>query len=438
MHAAADEPAAVDYRPMARIGYLAIAVTFGGFGLWAASAPLDGAAVAQAKVAVESDRKPVQHLEGGIVQEIVAKEGQRVEEGQVLFRLQSIQAKANLEVLRKQLDAGLATEARFLAEQTGAPAIGFPADLLARAGGDRETALVIADEQRQFVERRRSLQAQVDVQKSRIDQTTQDNAAKQTRLKSMNSQLESYNTEIGRVSGLADKGYYPRNKLLALQRERDGMAGQVAGVHGEIALNKERLQEARLTIEQTLQQNRQQIAETLAQTRARNAEVREKLSTAADVLARIEVRAPRSGIVQGIKLSSVGAVVRGGDTLAEIIPVDDRLILSAKVSPSDINIVSAGQRAEVRFPAFSNKHMPPIRGKLERISADAVSDDKGGGQPYYSAKVVIDPASIAPEVAQSLVPGMPADVLIVTGERTMLQYLVGPMLDKLALGMREH
>ena len=424
-----------DYRSFAYIGYLAIAVTFGGFGVWAANAPLDGAAIAQGKIAVESDRKPVQHLEGGIIDQILVHEAETVAEGQVLFRLQSIQAKTNAEVLRKQLDAGLATEARLAAEQAALPAISFPPELLARAV-EREMALVISDQQRQFVERRRYLESQIDVQKSKIEQTSRDIAGKTARLKALRSQESSFNIEIGRVATLAAKGFYPRNKLLELERQRDGIEAEVAAATGEIALNQERMEEARAQIRQIQQQDRQQVAETLAQTRGHNTELREKLTQADDVLSRIEVRAPRAGVVQEIKFHTIGAVVRPGDTLAEVIPVGDALILSAHVQPTDINVVSAGQKAEVRFPAFASRHLPAIYGKLVSISADAVNDEQTH-QPYYSAKIVIDETTVRPDIAKSLVPGMPADVVITTGERTMLQYLVGPLLDKLALGMRE-
>jgi HlyD family secretion protein len=425
-----------DYRSFARIGYLAIALTFGGFGLWAANAPLDGAAIASGKIAVESDRKPVQHLEGGIIADILVHEAQAVTEGQVLFRLQSTQAKTSAETLRKQLDAGLATEARILAEQAGQGTITFPPDLLDRASGDRETAQAVADQQHQLVERRRYLESQIAIQKSKMEQTSRDIAGKSARLKALKSQAASFDTEIGRVSSLAAKGFYPRNKLLELERQRDGVDAEVAAADGEISLNRERIEEAKAQIREIEQQDRQQLAETLAQTRGRNGELRQKLTQADDVLSRIEVRAPRGGVVQEIKFHTVGAVVRPGDTLAEVIPVNDTLILSAHVAPTDINVVSAGQKAEVRFPAFASRHLPAMYGRLVSLSADAVNDEQTH-QPYYAAKVVIDQGTIRPDIAKSLVPGMPADVIITTGERTVLQYLVGPLLDKLALGMRE-
>ena len=432
-----DEMRASDFRSYARIGYLGIAIVFGGFGIWASYAPLDSAAVAQGKVAVETDRKPVQHLEGGIVDEILVKETERVAEGQVLFRLRPTQAKTNSEALRKQLDAGLAVEARLLAEQSQAPAIIFPPELLQRAA-DPELAQTLADQQRAFVERRRSLENQIELQQSKIDQATRDNIGKEARLKISQSQYDSYSIEIGRVSVLADKGFYPKNKLLASERERSRIEAEITASNTEIALNTAKIGEARLQLRQISQQRQEQIAETLAGQRGKNADFREKLAAATDVLNRVEVRAPRAGVVQAIKFHALGAVVKPGDTLAEVIPISDNLVLSAKINPTDINNVAVGQKAEVRFPAFAYKHLPAIFGHVRAVSADSLVDDESQTkQRYYSAKVTIDQKTIPAEIAGTLVPGMPADVVIITGERTLLQYLLGPVVQRLTTGLRE-
>ena len=428
---------ASDFRSYARIGYFGIAIVFGTFCVWASYAPLDSAAVAQGKVAVETDRKPVQHLEGGIVDEILVKEADRVAEGQVLFRLRPTQARTNSEVVGRQLDAGLAVEARLLAEQSLAPAISFPAELLARSSAP-ETAQMLVDEQRAFIERRRSLENQIELQKSKVDQATRDNVGKEARLRISQSQYDSYSTEIGRITILADKGFYPKNKLLGLQREQSRIEAEIAATKTEIALNTARIEEARLQIRQIYQQRQEQIAENLAKQRGQNADFREKLLAANDVLNRVEVRAPRAGVVQAIKFHALGAVVKPGDTLAEVIPVADNLVLSAKINPTDINNVAAGQTAEVRFPAFAYRHLPAILGRVQAISADSLVDSESQAhEQYYAAKVVIDQKTVPAEIAGSFVPGMPAEVVIVTGERTLLQYLVGPLVQRLTTGMRE-
>jgi len=427
-------PPVADFREYARFGYVAIAIVFGGFGVWASLAPLDSAAVAPGRVSVESDRKPVQHLEGGIIREILVKEAQRVAEGQVLFRLQPIQAQANSDILRKQLDAALAQEARLVAEREWAPRIAFPEEILARRHVP-ETAAAMLDQQSQFAERLRSVNSQIEVLKARISQTERDIEGRSLRGASLQSQLKSISDEIANVSTLVQKGYYARNKFAALERERSRLEGEMGLGKGEVARLMETIEESRVQIRLTRERQVEAVVQQLAEVRARISDTREKLGVAQDVLSRVEVKAPKAGIVQAIKVATVGAVVKPGEPIAEVIPVGDQLVLSAKVSPQDIHNVVAGQKADVRFAAFS-KQYNGLPGRLESISADSLMDE-ATKQPYYNAKVVIDPAHIPQEIAAHLTPGMPADVLINTGERTMLQYLIGPLLNRVAKTMRE-
>jgi HlyD family secretion protein len=429
------EPAGSGHRKFARIGYTAIAVVFGGFGVWATLAPLDSAAIAPGRVAVETNRKPVQHLEGGIVREILVEEAQKVEAGQVLVRLQPVQAQANSDGFKKQLDAALAQEARLLAEQRSEAAVSLPPELIARLSIP-ETALAVADQQRTFSERRRSLENQVEILKARIEQTERDISGRSHRANALQSQLDSFNIEIGKVSGLADKGFFPRNKLLGLERERSRITGELGLTRDEMARMRETIEEARLQIRAINQNRKEEVAQQLAEVRTKLSDLKEKTTIAEDVLKRIEVRAPRAGIVQALKVHAIGEVVKPGETIAEVIPVEDKLVLEARVSPLDIQSVTGGQRAQVRFPAFSTREAPTVFGRVEKISADSLIDEVTK-HPYYSAKVVIDQGTIPPYLAKQLVPGMPADVIITTGERTLLQYLVGPMQDALFKTMRE-
>ncbi len=424
-----------DFTRYARAGYAAIAVVFGGFGIWASFAPLDSAAIAPARVAVESDRKPVQHLEGGIVREILVKEAQRVEEGQILFRLQPIQAQANTDILRKQLDAALALEARLLAERDGAAEIVIPEAIAARSA-IRETATAIADQKRQFKERRRSLDNQIDILKAKIEQTSKDLGGRGSQEAALAAQLASYDKEINAVSPLVEKGFYARNKFLALVRERTRVDGELGLNRGDIARLKESLEEVQLQIRQTTQRFLEDVAQQLADARAKLSDLSEKVAMAEDVLTRVEVRAARAGIVQALKVHAVGAVIRAGDTIAEIVPEGDTLIMAARVSPLDIDSVRTGQKAEVRFPAFSSRQTPTILGSVHSISGDSMVDETTK-EPYYLAQVIIDRSTLKPELLQRLVPGMPADVLISRGERTMLAYLLDPLRGALAKSMRE-
>jgi HlyD family type I secretion membrane fusion protein len=428
-------PAKADYRRYAMLGYVSIALVFGGFGVWASMAPLDRAAVASGQVAVESDHKAVQHLEGGIVLEILAKETQQVKAGAVLFRLQPTQAQANTDIFRKQMDAALAEEARLIAEQTNAATIAFPASVLARRGV-LETATAIADQQRQFVERRSSLAGQVNILNSQIAQQQQELAGRDRQRDSLAEQLASLATQMNNVRPLLDKGFYPRNKFLELDRERAKIEGDLGAAGADVARLGQLIQQSQLQIGQVQQKYQGDISRDLDRARAKLSDLREKLVIAEDVLRRIDVRAERDGIIMNMKVHTIGAVVKPGDTLAEIVPVGEGLNVMAHVSPRDIESVMVGQKAEVRFSNFSSRQTPIILGRVESVSADSMIDDTTK-QPYYSAKIVIDYTTLSPEIAQRILPGMQADVLISTGERTVLEYLVGPLMNSLAKTFRE-
>jgi HlyD family secretion protein len=429
------ETANADHRRYARLGYGAIAMVFGGFGIWAALAPLDRAAIAPGQVAVESDRKAVQHLEGGIIREILVKDTQLVKEGDVLFRLQPTQAQANTDLLRKQLDAALALEARLNAEKTGADTVVFPETVLARMSIP-ETATAVADQRRQFSERRASLQNQIDILNKQIEQKRQDMSGRKQQRASLVTQVESYTKQMKAVEPLVVKGYYARNQFAALERERARLQGDLALAESDIARTSKTIEETQLQIGQTRQKFDEDVSQQLADDRAKISDMREKLVIAEDVLKRVDVVAQRSGIVLGLKVHTIGAVVKPGDTLAEIVPVNENLEVMARVAPVDIDTVAIGQKAEVRFPNFSSRRTPTILGQVASVAADAV-EDQTTHQSYYSTRVVIDYKTIAPELAQKILPGMQADVLISTGERTMFQYLTGPMLNAFAKTGRE-
>ena len=425
----------MDFQRVARRGYIAIGLAFGGFGLWAGTAPLDSAAVATATVAVTSDKKVIAHLEGGIIKEALVVENQRVKAGQILFKLQPVQAQSNADLLTKQLNGQLATEARLLAERDLLVRIEFP-DSLAKRRNEPDIASTLYDQEKQFAERKRSLEGQIDVFKRRIDQTNADIKGKQEREDSIKSQLVNMRSEIGAVTGLADKGFYPRNKLSALQRDLFRLEGDLGQLRSDIQRSREMNEESKVQIRVILQRQVEEASQLLGDTRGKLTDIREKLSVAADVLSRVEVRATQDGIVQGIKFQAVGAVVRPGEPMAEMVTLDDGLIMAARVQPTDIDSVMAGQKAEIRFPAFTSKQKQATLGKVESVSPDAVFDPNTK-LTYYNARVSIDTSTLPKELHDKLTPGMPATVLITTGERTLLKYLVGPLFDAVARTMRE-
>jgi HlyD family type I secretion membrane fusion protein len=428
-----------DHRTYARLGFAAIALVFGGFGIWATFAPLDRAAVAQGQVAVETNNKPVQHLEGGIIREILVRDAQQVQEGDVLFRLQPTNAQANLDLLRKQIDAGLAQEARLVAEQTRAERIIFPAELLARRNVG-ETDMAIKDQERQFRERRQTLDGQIGILSAQIEQKQQDIAGRQRQRESLAAQMVSYKAEMTSVFPLVAKGYYARNKYLALERDAARVEGDFGVAESDIARLTKGVEEAKLQIAQTRFKFDEDASNALNDVRAKMSDAREKIVIAEDILTRVDVRAPRSGTVLGLKVHGIGAVVKPGDTLAEIVPLGDGLMVTARVSPGDIESVEIGQTADVRFPNFSSRQSSVILGKVVSLSPDAMVDQTGNQQqqqPYFQAKVVIDYNAVPENIAKKIQPGMQADVLISTGERTMMTYLIGPLRNSFAKTFRE-
>jgi HlyD family type I secretion membrane fusion protein len=428
-------PAKGDFRRYAMLGYLSIALVFGGFGVWAAVAPLDRAAVATGQVAVSGDHKVVQHLEGGIIREILVKETQQVKQGDVLFRLQPTEAQANTDILRKQIDAALAEEARIVAERSSAASITFPDSVLARRDVP-ETAEAIADQQRQFIDHRAALLSQVNILNSQIAQQQQELAGHDRQRAALSDQLTSYTTEMTNVQPLVDKGYYPRNKFLELDRDRARIEGDLGQAQADVARLTQQVEQTRLQIGQAEQKYQNDLSQQLDTTRGKLSELREKVRVAEDVLRRVDIRAERDGIVMNVKVHTVGEVVKPGDTLAEIVPVGEGVDVMAHVSPRDIESIAVGQRAEVRFPNFSSRKTPIILGTVQSVSADSKVDDNTK-QPYYSARITIDYSTLPSEVSSHILPGMQADVLISTGERTVLQYLVGPLMNALSKTFRE-
>ena len=424
-----------DFRRYALLGYVSIALVFGGFGVWASVAPLDRAAVATGQVSVSGDHKVVQHLEGGIIREILVKETQEVKQGDVLFRLQPTEAQANTDILRKQMDAAFAEEARIVAEQTNAASITFPDSVLARRDVP-ETATAIADQQRQFVEHRAGLVNQINILNSQIAQQQQELAGRDRQRAALADQLTSYTTEMNNVQPLVDKGFYPRNKFLELDRERARVEGDLGQAQADVARLTQQVEQTKLQIDQAQQKYQADLSQQLDTTRGKLSDLREKVRIAEDVLHRVDIRAERDGIVMNLKVHTVGEVIKPGDTLAEIVPVGEGVNVMAHVSPRDIESVAVGQKAEVRFPNFSSRRTPIILGKVQSVSANSIMDEITK-QPYYSARISIDYSTLPPEVADHILPGMQADVLISTGERTMLQYLVGPLMNALSKTFRE-
>jgi HlyD family secretion protein/epimerase transport system membrane fusion protein len=417
-----------NFRKPMLAGLTVIAIAFGGFGTWAALAPVSSAVVAQGVVAVESKRKTVQHREGGIVQQVLVREGDMVEAGAVLVRLADTTASAQLSILSSQLDARLAEQARLMAELNGAEAIAFPAAVAGRAE-------VVAREQDRFAERRKTMDGQTGILRQRISLLESQREGRSRLEDSKRQQLALLKDEIVGLRRLEANGYYPRNKLRAQERELARMEGEMFADGAGATQSDKEIGENRLQIIQLEQKFREDITTELAKVETEVNDLAAKLSAARDAVKRLDVVAPVGGAVQSVKVAGPGSVVGAGGEVAEIVPDQDRLVVEAQFSPQDADNVHQGQDAEVRFSAFSSRTTPVLKGSVQMVSADRFTD-KNTQHPYYQARIEVSKEELA-RLPLPLKAGMPAEVMITTGQRTPLEFLLKPLMDSFARGFNE-
>jgi HlyD family type I secretion membrane fusion protein len=429
-------PPALAQRRTAIAGYTIIILTFGVMGGWAAVAPLNRGVVAQGVVMVEDNRKVVQHLEGGIVNEILVKEGQAVAEGQVLLRLSPVQAGSNVDTVRSQLDSELALEASLAAELAGRNSVEFPEELLARQDTSPNVVRIIADQQVQFEERKRSRDAQVTLIEAKVQQLQTETEGIAVEKSSTEKQIGFLDEELTGLRYLKEQNLIPVTRVLAMERERTRLEGVVGRAVADTAKAANGMNEARLQIIQLNQKFQEDVSAQLQEIRQKINMAKEKLLVAGDLLTRLEIKAPRSGTVQGSKVFTVGQVVRAGDSLMEIVPSGETLVVHAELPVNSIEHLSVGQTAEIRFPALRSRRMQMMSGKLASISHDRLVDDTTK-QPYFLGLINLSDATIDEESREKLIAGMQADVVIATGERTALQYMVSPLTDALHRSFRD-
>lgn len=428
---------AADWRALAREGWIVIALIFGLGGLWSVVARLDSGAVATGVVEVESSRKTIQHLEGGIVREIALHDGDLVEKGQVLLRLDDTQARASVDVLRKQLAAALVEEARLVAERDNAAEVWFPEEVT-RERDDPTVARAIADQIAQFRDRRANLDGQVGILQARLAQANEEIAGTEREKEANEEQVKTIQEELSGLRMLLAKNLVQVSRVLALDREQSRLKGAIGRAAADIAKAEQVKGETRLQISQIRQQFLEGVSKDLPTTRKGIAEIRERLRAQEDVLRRTTIVAPQTGVVQALKVFTVGGVVRPGEPVMDIAPVSEELVVRAQISPMDVDSVRVGDTAEVRFPSFATRRPPLFFGKLKRLSHDRVIDDTSQNrQPYFAAEIAIDFDRIPEEFRSKIQSGMTAEVVVTTGERTALQFLLSPLLERLGMGMKE-
>lgn len=424
------------YRGYLLGGIALVGCFFGGFGTWAALAPLSSAAIAHGSIVVGTSRKTVQHLEGGIVGTILVKEGTQVKAGDPLVSLDQTQPAASLGVLQFKLRAATARQARAIAESKGAAKVVFPDWLLAEAANDPATADMVEAQERLFRTRRESIESQTAILQRRIAQYREEIVGLRAGIASDNKQMELIREELVDVRVLVEKGLEKRTRLRALERGAAEIEGSRAKNMSSVARSQQAIAESELRILDLATQQANEVATELRDTQGEISDTGERLVAARDVLNRTIIRAPVTGTVTNMQIFTAGGVIAQRQPLMDVVPAGDDLVIDAQVDPNDIDIVHPGQVAQVRLLAYSPRTTPELFGKVETVSADRLLNEKTG-QPYYSARVRIDPESLASLGKLALYPGMQAEVLLVAGERTVLSYLVRPLTGVFARSMRQ-
>ncbi|WP_371346031.1 HlyD family type I secretion periplasmic adaptor subunit [Ancylobacter sp. IITR112] len=406
-----------------------------GCGGWAATAALNGAVLAAGTLVVESHAKRVQHPEGGVVGDILVRNGQKVEASDVLLRLDDTVTRANLAVVDTQLVELAARRARLEAERDSRPSVDAPVGLPAGLSGEN-AARAIEGEVSLFNSRRAAREGQVAQMRARIDQLADEAEGLAAQIAAKSAELDYIAEEIAGATELHGKGLTPLTRLRSLQREKVRIEGERGQLQAELARSRGRTSETELQIIQIDQDMRAEVIQELREIEAKWAELQERRIAAQDKLTRVELLAPIAGVVHELATHTVGGVIAPGETAMLIVPEHDRLVVEIHVNPADIDQVAIGQEAMVRLSAFSQKTTPELAGTVARIAADLTKDEKTGSS-FYVAQVVLPAEQLARLGGLQLMPGMPAEVHLRTGERTALSYLVKPLRDQIARAMRE-
>lgn len=423
-----------DIRRPARYGKVLILIFVVIFVGWGGLVYLDGGAVAPGVINPDSGKKTIQHLEGGIIAELPAREGQAVKMGQTLAVLESTQARATHEALVQQRLSLLARQARLDAERAGESHIQWPPEL---RSSDQPIRDIVGAQQKVWDARRSTHATRRDILAQRVEQLLQQIQGSEAQVESASRQIEFIGEELKAKEYLVARGMMPKPEALRLRRAEAEIVGRRGEHVAEIARAREKIGEAKIQILSVEAERADQIAAEQDKVRGELAEVNEKLQASADVVKRTVVIAPVNGTVVDIKFRTIGGVVQRGEPIMSIVPESDEMIIEARLQPRDVKAVHSGLEAKVRFTAYSSRNVPNVPGTVRTVSADRLMDETKH-QPYYLVRVAVDRElmkTLAPSV--DLIPGMPVEVLVVTERRTMLDYLAKPFRDALWRSFRE-
>jgi len=415
-------------------GLCLIALLGAAFGGWASSTDLAGAVVANGSVAVDSHIKKVQHQTGGIVRDLLVREGAQVAADEVLIRLDDTQARANLGIINTNLAELYARQARLEAEREDTESIDFTALCVVVAPGG--IARFIRAEQKLFDLRRTARAGQKSQLNERIGQLQEEIEGLKGQQEARTKEIGLIQTELAGVRELWSKNLIPIQRVMALERDAVRVAGERGTLISTIAQAKGKITETSLQIIQIDQDLRSEVAKELREIQAKIGEFQERKISAEDVVGKVEIRASQSGRVHQLAVHTVRGVISPGEPIMYIVPDGDMLIVEVRVAPQDIDRIHQGQTAMLRFTALDQRATPELAGDVTMVSADVTQDSKTGAN-YFTVRITVPDTEVARLNGTTLLPGMPVEAFIQTGRRTVMSYLIKPMRDQVARAFRE-
>jgi HlyD family secretion protein len=416
-------------------GFAVIVMFFGTFAGWSMFADLDSAVVAKGTIVVDSHRKTLQHLEGGILRKLHVREGDVVKAGQLLAELDSTQAEATLGQAMSLHYAVKARIARLRAERKGERIISFSDKMIARFQ-DKVVAQAMTAQQQLFTARWRAHDSAIAILNKRIAQLGNEITAEKALLESAVAQSRYTNTELKNVQRLYKKGYERLPRVLQLQRSVADLTGRASNARSNISRLDHAIASTKLEIDAAHDARQAEIARDLQEALTLDANLSDRTKAAKDVKDRNVIIAPQDGTIVALKVFTIGGVVGPGQALMDIVPSHDSLVVEAKVKPADIESVRKGLAARVRLTAYKRSNVSSIKGQVVRVSADQLVDPRSG-EPYFSSRIKVDAKALAALEGVQLQPGMPAEVMIVTGERRAIDYFIAPLSDRMRRAFRE-
>jgi HlyD family secretion protein len=416
-------------------GFALLIVLCGGVGGWAATTEIAGAVIAPGVLVVDTNVKKVQHPTGGVVGEIRARDGDRVAIGDIVVRLDETVTRANLGIVLRGLDELVARKARLEAERDGLEGIAFPSEFIERLG-ELQVATIIAGERKLFDLRQSARIGQKSQLRERIAQLREEIGGIAAQIKAKIQEIVLIQRELTGARDLWEKNLMPITKLTQLEREATRLEGERAQLTATSAQSKGKISELELQIIQVDRDLASEVGKELREVDAKIGEFVERKVAAEDQLKRIDIRAPQDGVVHQSVVHTIGGVINAGEQLMLIVPSADNLIVEAKFAPQDIDQVKVGQLAVVRFTNFNQRTTPELNGLVTRVSADTTVDQRTSA-PYYTLRISLSREEISRLGEVTLVPGMPVESFIQTGDRKVISYLMKPLSDQVMRAFRE-